>query len=549
MIEWQNAYNELKRRYLVQSRERLQQIENLIAQMDDKSDSLATIKQIRHHFHWLAGSGGIYGMPELTSLGKEAEQYCENCIESETVTTATTGQNLQKFVESARNAFVEGEQLVPGKTKVSRDQDTESRDILVVDQDPVRRAKFHDLFKEHAARIEFALNYSEAVTLMASKTFDGLIVSIPLEGGSGYELVEKFRTLTDSDAHAALIVGQQAGFLDKVQAIHCGADGFFEEPFVLEDLAERMRFLLEVPKAPDYRVLYVEDDPYQSEFVRVVLSAAGYDIEICSNEKTFDAVLTSHQPDLVILDIMLPDVSGYELAKYLRQNEAYATLPIIFVTTEAKIDAKIRAAKAGGDEYLVKPVPPSLLLSTVAAKLERARFLKSLLHRDGLTKLLTHSAFMSMAKMVLSRKMRQPEKSVGLIIIDIDRFKSINDKYGHPVGDRVIVSLANLLRRRMRKSDLVGRYGGEEFVIIVEDLREPEVIALAERLLADFGEIEYLAQDEKFHSSFSAGVAMLDSANMELGDWVNAADGALLHAKQSGRNRVVKGPIAASVKQ
>ena len=127
----------------------------------------------------------------------------------------------------------------------------------------------------------------------------------------------------------------------------------------------------------------------------------------------------------------------------------------------------------------------------MAAKLERARFLKSLLHRDGLTKLLTHTAFMNAAQMVIARKMRAPEKSIGLIMIDIDRFKSINDTYGHPVGDRVIVSLANLLRRRMRRSDLLGRYGGEEFVIIVEDLAESEVAALAERLLADFTMIDH----------------------------------------------------------
>ena len=107
----------------------------------------------------------------------------------------------------------------------------------------------------------------------------------------------------------------------------------------------------------------MEDDPYQAEFARSVLSAAGYSVEVCDSAAGFEEALTSHQPDLVILDIMLPGASGFELSRLLRQNELYATLPIVFMTTEARLDAKIRAAKSGGDDYLIKPVPPSLLLS------------------------------------------------------------------------------------------------------------------------------------------------------------------------------------------
>lgn len=541
MNEWQNAYNELKRRYLVQSRERLDQVAALIDQINaPASDSAAnqdTLSKIKHHFHWLAGSGGIYGLPELTSLGKDAEQFCESVKEFDAASPA--GQ-LTAFVHSARELFAASpeQKQVPSKSKQDEKRTLE---LLLVDSDDARTAKFEELFDEFSMKVNVATNFSDAVSLIGNQSFDGIIVTMPLNGGSAYDLVERFRAASQTDSQPALILNAQSGLLDKVQAIHCGADGFFDEPFVIQDVAERMRFLLEAPEAPDYRILYVEDDPYQAEFVRAILSSAGYSIEICSNVKNFDGMLISHQPDLVLLDIMLPDITGYELARYLRQSEAYATLPILFLTTEAKIDAKIRAAKAGGDDYLVKPVAPSLLLSTVAAKLERARFLKSLLHRDGLTKLFTHTAFMNLAQMVLSRKQRQPEKSVGLIMIDIDRFKSINDTYGHPVGDRVIVSLANLLRRRVRRADLVGRYGGEEFVVVVEDLAEAEVQLLAERLLADFSQIQHKTADSYFHSTFSAGMAILDATKMNLSDWIRTADEALLHAKQTGRNKIVKG--------
>lgn len=540
MNEWQSAYNELKRRYLVQSQERLDQVAALIEKINVEPND-QVLGKIKHHFHWLAGSGGIYGLPELTNLGKDAEEFCEGV---QVFDANSPARELTDFVRAARELFSANSDRKNPAIAVKADE-RRLLEILLVDKDQSRADKFKELFEELSIKVQISEAFDSGLSAMQQQAFDGLIVTMPVAGGSAYDLVEQFRNTAPGGNQPALILNSQPGFLDKVQAIHCGADGFFDDPFVLQDVAERMRFLLEAPEAPDYRILYVEDDPYQAEFVRAILSSAGYAIEICSDARNFDSLLTSHQPDLVLLDIMMPDITGYELARYLRQSETYATLPILFLTTEAKIDAKIRAAKAGGDDYLVKPVAPSLLLSTVAAKLERARFLKSLLHRDGLTKLFTHSAFMNLAQMVLARKMRQPEKSVGLIIIDIDRFKSVNDTYGHPVGDRVITSLANLLRRRIRRSDLVGRYGGEEFVVIVEDLTEAEVQSLAERLLSDFSQIQHKADATTFSSTFSAGMAMLDATKLDLGEWINIADAALLNAKQTGRNKIVKGPVSS----
>lgn len=534
MNEWQSTFNEFKKKYVVQTRERLGKVEDLIGQLNEPTRE-DVIKSIRHHFHWLAGSGGIYGFPELTALGKEAESFCDT---TNAAAVVEVRDRLQTFVGTAKEVFSAGAERVQSLPTVAREV-SEQVSVLLVDSDSKRAVKLRELFEELSIAVTIKSDFSQASATLQDSAVDGLIVTVPLVDGSGYDLVEKFRSSASTVDSPALILNSTPGFLDKVQAIHSGADGFFEEPIVLQDVAERMRFLLETPDPPDYRILYVEDDPYQAEFVRAVLSSAGYAVEICDSAKNFDAALTNHQPDLVLLDIMLPDVSGYELARYLRQNEAYATLPILFLTTESKIDAKIRAAKAGGDDYLIKPVAPSLLLSTVAAKLERARFLKSLLHRDGLTKLLTHTAFMNLAQAALSRRARQPEKRLGLLMIDIDKFKQINDTHGHPVGDSVIISLANLLRRRVRRADLVGRYGGEEFVVIVEDLSESEVETLAKRLLADFSSIEHKASERKFHSTFSAGISMFNASKMQLGDWVNAADDALLQAKQAGRNRII----------
>jgi diguanylate cyclase (GGDEF)-like protein len=336
------------------------------------------------------------------------------------------------------------------------------------------------------------------------------------------------------------MVASGASFLDKVEAIHCGADGYFQKPIEWQAFLRRLQHLLERNKAEPARILYVEDDPNQAAFVKAVLSSAGYAVQICAEPKRFEADLTSFRPDLVLMDIVLPGFSGYDLARYVRQDERYAALPIVFLTTEVQMQARIETARAGGDGYIEKPVTPGLLLSDVAARIERARFIKGLMNRDGLTRLLTHTAFLEQARVALAQARRDPGRALAWVMIDVDHFKAVNDKYGHPVGDRVLAGLASLLRRRLRQPDTIGRYGGEEFAVLIEGLGEAEAVRLVTRLLADFAAMDHHAADgSSFRATFSAGVAGLEAGSMDLERWRKAADDALYRAKKAGRNRVL----------
>jgi diguanylate cyclase (GGDEF)-like protein len=131
-----------------------------------------------------------------------------------------------------------------------------------------------------------------------------------------------------------------------------------------------------------------------------------------------------------------------------------------------------------------------------------------------------------------------------MVMLDIDHFKQINDLYGHQAGDRVLKELSALLRRHVRRSDMIGRYGGEEFAILLDNVHENDAVRLMLRLLREFSLIDHVAPNGSlFHATFSVGVARLDAPGMGLDGWVNAADGALYAAKKAGRNRVVKAAV------
>jgi diguanylate cyclase (GGDEF)-like protein len=215
---------------------------------------------------------------------------------------------------------------------------------------------------------------------------------------------------------------------------------------------------------------------------------------------------------------------------------------VIFLTTQGNIEARIEAARSGGDDHLVKPVPPALLLSSVTARLERARFLKTLLHRDGLTNMHNHSSFMDRASTVVAQRKRHAGFTA-LIMIDIDYFRSINERHGYTGGDKVLVSLALLLQKRLRQSDIIGRYGGDEFCIIAEGIDEAEALSLATRLLADFAAISHTTQSHAgFYATSSAGVVLFDSKTMDLDKWIGKTKKALEAAKQAGRNCAMPSP-------
>jgi len=285
------------------------------------------------------------------------------------------------------------------------------------------------------------------------------------------------------------------------------------------------------------RVLCVEDDLEQARYITAVLENSGYEVRTLGEPLDFNYALSTFQPDLILMDILLPGRSGVDLVRELRADATYARVPIVFLTRQRQIASRIEAVGAGGDDFLTKPVQPELLRSVVSARLRASRAVQVLIDHDGLTGALTHAAFMRRAEAAMQRA-RRHDHEIALVMLDLDHFKSINDHHGHLAGDLVLSTFGPFLTRNVRKGDDVGRYGGEEFALLLRDVSLEAVQSLVNRLLADFSAIPFRgARGNVFHVSFSAGVAMLDP-KWSLQQWKQRADDALYSAKHRGRARV-----------
>jgi diguanylate cyclase (GGDEF)-like protein len=291
-----------------------------------------------------------------------------------------------------------------------------------------------------------------------------------------------------------------------------------------------------------YRVLVVEDSRVAVALIQRTLAEHGIDSRAIRDPGTLLDELQAYRPDLILMDMYMPRFNGVEATRVLRQMSAYRSLPIVYLSGESDIGMQVEALRLGGDQFLIKPFNPVLLAAVVKTKIERFRETQRSSRVDGLTGLLNHTAAKSLLKSMTGRSPGYRVLSVAML--DIDHFKSVNDTYGHPVGDQVIRGLAWLLKGRLRASDLIGRYGGEEFLIALPDVSVEQAKIVIDRIRLDFSSLPHAHSSGPLFATFSAGIASYPQFDTAA-QLTEAADNALLQAKRLGRNRVEKSDAPA----
>lgn len=335
-----------------------------------------------------------------------------------------------------------------------------------------------------------------------------------------------------------IVVGSLGDFQSRLQAVRAGSAAFFSKPVNVPLLLDKLDAIINNAYVVEaFRVLVVDDSETMIRFLRRTLTQAGMSVHV---EMFPDRVLPAigeFNPDLILMDMYMPQCDGQELSRMIRQYETYASIPIVFLSSETDIKKQLAAMQIGADDFLTKPIDPEHLVLSVATRVQRHRILSSYMVQDSLTGLLNHTKVKQRLDQTLQKALRS-KIPMAFAMVDIDFFKRVNDTYGHPVGDRVIKSLSRLLQKRLRKTDSIGRYGGEEFAIIFWDADVVAASRILDDIRADFARIEHHSENRVFCCAFSAGVAGFpeypDGQSIN-----NAADKALYQAKREGRNQVM----------
>jgi diguanylate cyclase (GGDEF)-like protein len=353
----------------------------------------------------------------------------------------------------------------------------------------------------------------------------GLALAAQLQKGLEPKLPLLFFSLNETDTPTRLA------------AVRAGGQEFLTGTLEASSLLEKIETLTCVAQYEPYKVLIIDDSRAQAMHTERLLNSAGIITRALVDPIQAMAELADFQPDLIILDMYMPACTGTELAKVIRHNDRYVSVPIIYLSAEDDLDKQLDAMSGGGDDFLTKPIRSRHLITTVRNRAARARNLKARMVRDSLTGLYNHTHILQLLE-DCSFRARREGKPLSFAMLDIDHFKKVNDSHGHPMGDRVIKSLALFLKQRLRKTDFIGRYGGEEFAIVMPDTDRNAAHTVLDEIRQRFAEVHYPAQPQDLRCTFSAGVVQLTDSGDSL-SMAAQADEALYRAKGAGRNQVL----------
>lgn len=296
------------------------------------------------------------------------------------------------------------------------------------------------------------------------------------------------------------------------------------------------------------KILLVEDSATQALKVEYALRGGGHVVITAKDGEEGRDMFLAQKPDLVLMDIVLPKKDGLSLCKEIKAHPTQSFTPVILLTNQGDIASKVKGFEMGADDYLTKPFDNEELLARVKSML-RIKELQDNLHRlvnhlelistiDELTQVANRRRFNEILRMEYERS-RRYKHDVCLIMIDIDRFKRVNDTHGHPFGDVVLKEVAARIRSTIRRVDYAARYGGEEFTVLCPSTSAENGAVLAEKLRAAVETSRIERDGDLVPVTISIGVASgFESGAKSPEELVALADEALYESKKNGRNRV-----------
>ncbi len=433
---------------------------------------------------------------------------------------------------------VSGVDVPPGDVVLMVDQENRFRVALIEDDEAVVTELSNGL-SQFGYEVTYYTVFAEAEAAILADPPDILVIDIMLTGQAPADGAEALTQLFSQLGYSlpTIFIASRTDFSARLSAAKVGGNAFLTKPVDISSLAGCIEILQQEQELQPYRVLIVDDDEILAEHYRLTLASAGMLAEKVSLPRKVLTAMQDLQPDILLIDFYMPECSGAQLARAIRYEEMWLGIPIIYLSAEDDPDEQIKTLDSGGgDDFLTKPISDARLIATVRTRAAHARKVNELMSKDSLTGLLKHSSIKDRIAQEVERAHRNG-KPMSMAMVDMDHFKRVNDTWGHPMGDQVIKTLAHLLRQRLRRQDSIGRYGGEEFAVVLPECSAADAMRLLDDVRQRFGEVRFIHKGNSFTVTVSAGVADSEQC-ADAQSLLAAADAALYIAKKDGRNQV-----------
>jgi diguanylate cyclase (GGDEF)-like protein len=513
-----DAYRELQREYL-------DELPKLFADLRSDVESFRqgqpVLPALRTGFHRLAGSGGSYGFPEISEIARAAERFVmTEPPPGEAGKLDDTIKRLEETLAAARARFASP----PGPP-------SGLRVVLVLPPGSDR-----DQLSEALAAVGYAVDIrsrkDDPLDVTGLTRPDMLVIGTGPGEGDPSAVASTWTSRRTTRPRAVVLI-ETLRAVDRLRAVAAGVDAVFQADKMVEHLPRYARILARIG-APPSTVLLLDADGDRSTRLAAILGEANIRVVRSPLAKPVQELLDREIPDLLVVTPKLSDGDGFSVVRTVRQSPRFHLLPAI-VIGPAELADQIEALRAGADDFVADPAPPDLLLQTVITRAERGRRLRERLHRDELTGLLNHGALMAELEYAVEYG-RRHGGPLAFVVFDLDRFGEVHERFGQIVGDQVLLHVANVFRSSVRASDVIGRYGGEEFAMILRGAGAPGAAVLAAKLRRVLGEQSATtAEGVIIPLQVSVGWGTLPTDGTTAGELAHAAMRALRREKAEKR--------------
>ncbi len=507
--------------------------------------------ELRTDIHKLAGSAGSFGFKEISTILKRIDQYLTKYIENEISDNDFDKQYVKETIQEVREKLSgsRNPSVVRNLHSVTTLPVTHGRvfekipatwDKNLIICNPEKQNYLEELrgkLSYFGYKVEYFTDKDEAVKRIENESIYLALVDVDClqknpELGARLVKIKEKRECTK-----LIYTSAHNDFLTRLFALKSGGDAFFESPINIIKLVDKIEFFADSRRIKPDHILIIDDDMDTLSYYAHLFQEYGMITSVTSDPySAFDLIIEA-SPDLVFIDMLMPGCNGLELASVIRQHEEFVSTPIILYSAFDKPDFIDTGVPFSGDEFINKSVNDEILVNIVTNRIYRSKNLRHFMERDSLTGLLNHTNLNDgfYRELLRADRMQLP---LSYAMIDLDNFKSVNDKYGHLVGDTILKSLAYMLIERLRTTDIIGRYGGEEFVVILNNTSVENAKKVLDGIRVNFSKISHSTKDEQFSVTFSCGIA--GYPDFSLAETISeAADKALYTAKNQGKNRVV----------
>lgn len=451
--------------------------------------------------------------------------------------------------------------------------------ILIVDDVPANIKLLEVKLTAEYYEILSATSGEEAIEIALEKKPDIILLDVMMPDMNGYETCEHLKQDPETCHIPVVMVTALNDNEDKIKGLTVGADDFLSKPVNDVAMLARIRSLLRIKALTDQlrirnqtgvnfgiieqqvetqgneieqgSIVLVDDDIIQAKHLKSLLDRPENQVEIISNP--LDAIHITEQRDIdvIVVSTQLEEVDGLRLCSQIRTHDSTRNIPILILVDENDEALTIRGLDMGMNDFITVPIDDNELVARINTQIRHKKYIDAITKsmeesvvlavKDGLTGLYNRRYFDVHLENTM-HEARKLQKRIGIIMMDIDHFKHINDTYGHQAGDHILQKVAHRIQDCLRSADIVARYGGEEFVAVLDSTTKEVAHKVAERIRAYIEVSPFITevngQEMEIEVTLSIGLAILDFA--ETGEQLLArADSALYEAKESGRNRVV----------